>query len=216
MFTIILIAALSSCALGSTKMEATGKDKSNVGGKTVKIKDYPYQVSLMVTSADFTGGICGGSIISKDFIVTAAHCTYNRQAADLKVRAGSSYRAFGGRVRKVAAIHEHPRYDHATGTYDYDIAILKLSRSLRFGRKVKAINLPTLNQIVPVGTKCFVTGWGRLEKDDPLKPIKLRGVELPLVSDKECQSAHKPYPITSRMICAGHKKEKNEPWKGNM
>lgn len=43
-----------------------------VNGSPVSIEDYPHQVALLYK--DYF--ICGGSIISKIFVLTAAHCTY--------------------------------------------------------------------------------------------------------------------------------------------
>lgn len=43
-----------------------------VGGKPTTIEDYPYQVSLQHRSSH----VCGGVVISEDYVVTAAHCTF--------------------------------------------------------------------------------------------------------------------------------------------
>ncbi|KXJ79768.1 hypothetical protein RP20_CCG028169 [Aedes albopictus] len=42
-----------------------------VGGETVDIEAFPYQVAVL----DVDNQICGGSIISDRWILTAAHCT---------------------------------------------------------------------------------------------------------------------------------------------
>lgn len=42
-----------------------------VGGRDTNIRDHPHQVQLL-----YNGGLrCGGSILSKNYVVTAAHCT---------------------------------------------------------------------------------------------------------------------------------------------
>ena len=42
-----------------------------VGGYDTTIEDHPYQISLRW----YENHICGGSIISENFVVTAGHCT---------------------------------------------------------------------------------------------------------------------------------------------
>lgn len=209
MFTVIAIAALFCCAIGSPQTGAPPIDGRIVGGQPVDIEDYPYQISILLNGEH----LCGGSIISKDFIVTAAHCNLDRQPSELQIRAGSSIRS-GGQVRDVAEIHQHPNYDPDTEGADYDIAILTLVQSLQFGEKVKPVYLPDLDEIFPVGTKCTVTGWGSTE---PARadPERLRGVVLPLISDEECQIAYKDTPITERMICAGYPEGMKDSCQGN-
>lgn len=41
-----------------------------VGGEVAQRNGHPYQVALIINNA----GFCGGSIISADWVLTAAHC----------------------------------------------------------------------------------------------------------------------------------------------
>ena len=45
-----------------------------IGGKKAKNSDWPFSVALYYKSVDTKGPICGGSILSENFILTAAHC----------------------------------------------------------------------------------------------------------------------------------------------
>jgi hypothetical protein len=54
------------------RTESLSPDEKIVGGNTIDIEEVPWQVSLQYISMH----ICGGSIISTDYVVTAAHCTY--------------------------------------------------------------------------------------------------------------------------------------------
>lgn len=68
---VIFLAARSSfCSRGGRTFGP--KDGKIVGGMTVRIEEVPYQVSLRY----FGSHICGGAIIKKDFVLTAAHCKY--------------------------------------------------------------------------------------------------------------------------------------------
>jgi trypsin len=53
------------------RTESLSPDEKIVGGNTIDIEEVPWQVSVQYISMH----ICGGSIISIDYVVTAAHCT---------------------------------------------------------------------------------------------------------------------------------------------
>ncbi|CAH1966439.1 unnamed protein product [Acanthoscelides obtectus] len=50
------------------------------GGDEAKIEDYPYQVALWYNGQ---WGKCGGSIISPNWILTAAHCVFLCNTTDV-------------------------------------------------------------------------------------------------------------------------------------
>src|SRR5262249_29184296 len=63
-----------------------------VGGEDTDIKDHPWQVALSID-----GGLCGGSIIAQNWVLTAAHCfASSSQAANVRVKAGVTDRNLGG------------------------------------------------------------------------------------------------------------------------
>ncbi len=57
---------------------------------------------------------------------------------------------------QVSQIISHPSYSRST--LDADIALMKLSKPVTFGRYVKPVCLPKQGQHVPVGTQCYITG----------------------------------------------------------
>ncbi|KAL1501839.1 hypothetical protein ABEB36_007090 [Hypothenemus hampei] len=170
-----------------------------IGSSPADIRDYPYQVLLMINEVPS----CGGSIIKNDFILTAAHCIYDIPTSHLKIRAGSSDRTTGGQMVGVKSIF-YPEDKFNIDTYDYDIAILQLNQALIFGEGVSAVYLPDPDYDVIQGEIAVATGWGQTDPDDSTLPTILQSVELPQIRTHICRNYYGSL-ITNRMFCAGYK-----------
>ena len=57
-----------------------------IGGTDIDISNVPWQVSLRNIASN--RHFCGASIISKNWVVTAAHCVQGVQANNIRVHAG--------------------------------------------------------------------------------------------------------------------------------
>ncbi|GAB0094472.1 hypothetical protein DMENIID0001_097780 [Sergentomyia squamirostris] len=165
-FVIVTVVALAAIASGSILPQQL--DGRIVGGYEINIKNVPYQVSLQSY-----GHFCGGSIISHKFIFTAAHCTDGQNAANLKVRVGSSEHASGGKLYQVKAIHQNPKYNRQS--IDHDFSLLELKEEIELGPNAFPIRLP--------------------EQDEPVTDGAL------LLDAKKAYSNFNE--ITDTMICAG-------------
>lgn len=168
-----------------------------VGGYSGNIEDFPYQISMN----HYGSHRCGGSIIHKQYVLTAAHCTVGVILNALSIRAGSTMRTMGGINVAVSKIVQHPRYN--SNTLDFDISIMYLSWSLIFTNSMYAINLPKQGEVLPVGTNSLISGWGDLSETAG-STRQLQFVQVPIIDDYTCQAAYKGYNvITPNMICAG-------------
>nr|CAD7586358.1 unnamed protein product [Timema genevievae] len=147
---------------------------------------------------------CGASIISADWVLTAAHCVYGRSASILAVRAGSSIRNNGGTLHYFEKVVIHQDYDD-----DYlanDIAVIKVNSSFEFGPSVQPVALPIQNETPTPGTLVVVTGWGSTNQAsaEALSQSKvLRKVEVAVVDDETCHRELSDYTFYPSMICAG-------------
>ncbi|XP_075150086.1 trypsin-1-like [Haematobia irritans] len=168
-----------------------------VGGVKINITDAPHQVSLQTR-----GHICGGSIISNQWILTAAHCTYGRSADELKVRLGSSVPNKGGELIDVEKIVQHEKFN--ISNVDYDYSLLKLNRTFELDETKQPVQLPESMANITDGTDCYVSGWGNTQNIFESREW-LRQADVPIFNQEKCSMRYSIFGgITDRMLCAGH------------
>ncbi|XP_078037024.1 trypsin-1-like [Augochlora pura] len=189
----LVLTVLIAGALGSVlKMLPPLPDSRIVGGDPVDISKHPHQLSLQTT-----GHICGASIISSKWAVTAGHCV-GSAASRYSLRAGNNDKNKGTR-HTVKNIIRHPQYN--SQTIDYDIALIEVNEPFKFSSSVKAVQLASAEP--PSGKVVEVTGWGALREGGSTSAL-LQKVSIPIVDRKQCEDAYsRMNGITDRMICAG-------------
>ncbi|XP_071316596.1 transmembrane protease serine 2 [Trachinotus anak] len=171
-----------------------------VGGTEAVNGAWPWQVSLQISGQH----ICGGSIISPYWILSAAHCFQEYSRPDIwKVYSGdvSLLKMRFGTGKAVHKIINHAEYDSETN--DNDIALLKLSTPLTFSRTVKPVCLPNFGVNLSAQRQAWITGWGALRSSGPA-PDKLNQAQVTIYSRETCNSpAVLGGQVTQTMICAG-------------
>ncbi|XP_069046320.1 enteropeptidase-like [Lepisosteus oculatus] len=174
-----------------------------VGGNNSEEGAWPWIVSL-----HFRGRhICGGTLISEDWVVTAGHCVYGRNIhfteweALIGLHTQLNLSSPNTVIRRIDRIVMNPQYNKRTK--DGDIAMMHLDLSIKLTDYIQPICLPEKEHEFPAGTVCVIAGWGREEEQGPVANI-LQEAFLPLVTNKECQQLMPEYNITQRMLCAGY------------
>ncbi|XP_068990489.1 transmembrane protease serine 9 [Neodiprion pinetum] len=171
-----------------------------VGGRPTGPNKYPW-VGRIVYDGLFH---CGASLLTNDYLLTAAHCVRNLQKSKIRIVLGDydQYVTTDGVavMRAVSAIIRHRNFD--TNSYNHDVALLKLRRPVKFTKTVRPICLPNLGSD-PAGKLGTVVGWGRTTEGGML-PGQANEVQVPILSLTQCrQMKYRATRITSNMICAG-------------
>ncbi|CAG7832226.1 unnamed protein product [Allacma fusca] len=173
-----------------------------VGGVEAVPHAWPAICSLRVYYFEAAYHICGCSIISSEWILTAAHCAVEAKAEDFRIVAGEHdfdvVDETSEQNRYVSQMWVHPKYN--SRTYKNDIALMKMDTPLKFNDYVKAAVLSNFTD--PDQAAFICAGWGTQYSGGTISS-KLRQVELGFFSDTDCRNAYGPTAIADSMICAG-------------
>ena len=132
-------------------------------------------------------------MLTRNWIVTAAHCVKDVSPSNLKVRVGEynvldTTEAHSHTDRRITRVITHVSFDKQS--YEYDIAVLRMVRPVDFQPNAIPICLPDDNVNDLVGRTGSVTGWGRRSEYGQISPI-LREVHLPIISNEKCMSMYR-------------------------
>lgn len=163
---------------------------------------YPYAVSLV----DEKGQFCGGSLIAKDVVLTAAHCTGDKYEI---VIGRHNLNKTGGDVVRKRFERTHPKFDFDSP--DNDFGLIFLSQPTTVVEDL--VNLNSDPSLPRDGDRVTVMGWGDVDKSDDVEKFsnKLRHVEVKIVSNAECERSKGTVgifdenfknQITKNMLCA--------------
>lgn len=173
-----------------------------VGGTPTDVAHHPWQAALNVSLANGDSVLCGGAIIDKRWVLTAAHC-FGRDGghARAQVKTGVTNFKTEGAWVNVVRIVPHPRYNDDAAGYAVkdDIALVMIETD------AKGAPIARQNGNLPFrsGQLLEVTGWGTLS-DGSLEPsMILRQTQVRYVDNATCQQSYPGETITGGMACAG-------------
>uniref|UniRef100_H2VCD9 Peptidase S1 domain-containing protein n=1 Tax=Takifugu rubripes TaxID=31033 RepID=H2VCD9_TAKRU len=195
-----VLSVLSDC--GKAPLNTVSE---NTNGTDATAGAWPWQASLHLSLVD--GHVCGGTLITNQWILTAAHCCMNN------LHISRAWVVYLGRQsqngankyeekRSVSEIIIHPQYNDTT--LDNDIALVKLHSPVTFSDHIRPICLASNSSQFYNPASCWVTGWGKDNKSGDRAPPPLQQARVPVVGNAPCSCSYLQAnkSITDKMICA--------------
>ncbi|XP_065670397.1 chymotrypsinogen A isoform X2 [Hydra vulgaris] len=191
----------AECGRNKLHERTMNKDAFMIGGDEAAPNTWVWQVGIYF----YKEFVCGGTLISPNYVLTAAHCVIYREAKGTTVKVGDYIRDEMDENEKeleVESIVYHKEYSDES--LDNDIALIKLKTNVKYNDDVGVACLPKAN--ILVNTTCYITGWGRLAPGG-LSANILNEAQMPIINNKKCGEKNKDdlgvSKITENMLCAG-------------
>lgn len=173
-----------------------------VGGQEAALGEFPFLVSLR---GSWGGHFCGGSLIRKNWVLTAAHCITGGHLRSVKIGLHGKDDTVYVETFTPAATFIHPGWNSTTMNNDF--ALVQLSGDSKF-------TPVALNQTEVSGSVDFVTaGWGATSESGSAAK-NLMKVTVPFVDQAECSVSY-PGKISENMLCAGFKEGGKDSCQGD-
>ncbi|XP_056304550.1 granzyme-like protein 1 [Danio aesculapii] len=181
---------------------------SIVNGNEAEPHSRPYMVSIQRNSQH----ICGGFLITEQFVLTAAHCLKKDEKLTVVVGAHNLKNKTEGSVHlNVTSYHRHKHYKYTP--LKNDIMLLKLEKKVNLIKTVALISIPKKKdkKVINANTACSVAGWGTKETNGPTSDLLLEA-KVKIMEDKNCQklwnknglNSDLQYSVSKMMCTHGH------------
>ncbi|XP_053213241.1 enteropeptidase-like [Panonychus citri] len=187
-----------------------------VSGDSAIPNSWPWMVSLRYIRNEPTGHYCGGSLVSDQWVLTAAHCFLSDGNPSAWTIALGKHRSLIRDEKEITRypveVILHPNFDRATKTGD--LALVKLNAPVSLDDSwVSPICLPDEQPKIKEGDLLTIVGWGDAQSTG--NPYVLKEAQIPLLSNPTCSDWLKISNFPDSLMCAGYEEGGTDTCKGD-
>ncbi|CAG4956208.1 unnamed protein product [Colias eurytheme] len=192
-----------------------------IGGETASNGEFPHMAALGYDTAEGLKFQCGGSLISDQYILTAAHCVETLDDVKPSIaRLGVvdiGENSFNPETDvNVSNIIVHPQYGRKN-KYN-DIALLRLDRRVSLSSNLNPVCLYTQDDDPKVALT--ITGWGKTSTSRDTNSALLLKANVTVVETSKCSALYGtwrrlPDGIARTQICAGDEQGRFDTCQGD-
>ncbi|XP_055589412.1 collagenase-like [Uranotaenia lowii] len=188
-------------AISVSDPQSIERDSRIVNGHPAPAGRFPYQVWIRVQGRR-ADRVCGGSLITYDWVLTAAHCVI--EAARFYLFMGTINRnepEFLGQSTQYIA---HPYYNNDNLNNDVGLILLE-TPAPKSSPNIKPIALPIPGRFGETfeSKRATISGFGTTVDSNLNEPSQeLNWIDVTVISNEECYTVYGPYLVLDSTICA--------------
>ncbi|XP_077535565.1 chymotrypsin-like protease CTRL-1 [Haemaphysalis longicornis] len=207
--TNLIMAVVATVAWSSNDpMCGTASVRTRLYADSTTSKDvtpvrWPWNAAIHTSSRFRPEQYCGGALITRQHVLTAAHCIDQMDPDGIRIHLGSWRRSELDNGEIAVPVKEMCIHQNFTGDHD-DIAIIKLAQPVNFTTTIRPVCLPERKEHLPTDSEAYATGWTiRKTKETHRTRKMLQELKMRLMNVHQCVKSF-DVSLYEESLCAPH------------
>nr|AAV84254.1 serine type protease [Culicoides sonorensis] len=170
-----------------------------VNGFPASVGQFPHQVRMLARISSTQNSVCGASIISDTFVLTAAHCTRGFNSFEL----GFGSIDFNNPQYSLTSSKKLEHSGYNPTNLNNDIALIELPVRLQWTKTVSPIQLPSYSQasMTFIGRQATASGFGKTKDENTQVSNLLMYVYTRIIGNSECSALYGTDIVRAFTLC---------------